>query len=117
MTLPYGKTRLYLFTRREPVDTEEATGGRDIFNEKPLAEEMVNASDLAATSSTSLARTAIIHTTLGDIHIKLFPDEVGRCRLTQGRSRLDWAWLLRGASPPTLRIWGFECNSPEFRRL
>ena len=49
-----------------------------MFNEKPLAEEMVSAASLAATASTSLARTAIIHTTYGDIHVKLFPDECPR---------------------------------------
>jgi peptidylprolyl isomerase domain and WD repeat-containing protein 1 len=71
----FQKTRLYLFTRREPEDAEDAVGGRDVFNEKPLAEEMVSAASLAATASTSLARTAVIHTTFGDIHVKLFPDE------------------------------------------
>jgi len=71
----FQKTRLYLFTRREPKDAEDAVGGRDVFNEKPLAEEMVSAASLAATASTSLARTAVIHTTFGDIHVKLFPDE------------------------------------------
>ena len=71
----FQKTRLYLFTRREPEDWDDAVGGRDVFNEKPLADEMVAAASLAATASTSLARSAVIHTTLGDIHVKLFPDE------------------------------------------
>lgn len=76
MCSAFQKTRLYLFTRREPEDVEDAgAGGRDVFNEKPLAEEMVSAASLAATASTSLARTAVIHTTYGDIHVKLFPDE------------------------------------------
>jgi len=71
----FHKTRVYLFTRREPEDTDDAAGGRDVFNEKPLAEEMIAPAALAATADTSLARNCTIHTTVGDIHLKLFPDE------------------------------------------
>jgi peptidylprolyl isomerase domain and WD repeat-containing protein 1 len=34
----FHKTRLYLFTSREPEDGDDAAGGRDVFNEKPLAD-------------------------------------------------------------------------------
>ena len=33
----FQKSRLYLFTRREPEDGDDAGGGRDVFNEKPAA--------------------------------------------------------------------------------
>jgi peptidylprolyl isomerase domain and WD repeat-containing protein 1 len=67
--------RFYLFTTRLPSkDSEEGTG-RDVFNEKPTKDEL--ALNVAGKKKSSrLARSAIIHTTLGDIHIKLFPDLV-----------------------------------------
>ena len=70
----FHKTRLYLFTSREPEDGDDAAGGRDVFNEKPLADERVSAASLVPTASTSLARSAVIHTTVGDIHVQMFPD-------------------------------------------
>jgi peptidylprolyl isomerase domain and WD repeat-containing protein 1 len=45
-----------------------------VFNEKPLADERVSAASLVPTASTSLARSAVIHTTVGDIHVQMFPD-------------------------------------------
>jgi len=70
----YKKQRFYMFSRREPVEPEgESMGetGRDVFNEKPTKEEHISAQP----SSRQLGRTATVHTTMGDIHIKLFPDE------------------------------------------
>ncbi|KAJ3345581.1 hypothetical protein HDU91_007304 [Kappamyces sp. JEL0680] len=64
----FRKNRFYLFTRREP-DSSSGSGGRDIFNEKPTRDEQT----LAATILTKDVSTAIIHTTFGDIYIKLFP--------------------------------------------
>ena len=75
----YGKQRLYLFTNREPEETEEAQG-RDIFNERPVGEEaaaMLAAGGGGAGPVMDLPRGAVIHTTRGDIWVKLFPDEVG----------------------------------------
>lgn len=46
--------------------------GRDVFNEKP-SESAKSAGQ--ALPSSRLARSAIIHTTVGDIFIKLFPTE------------------------------------------
>ena len=31
----FHKTRVYLFTRREPEDGDDAVGGRDVFNGSP----------------------------------------------------------------------------------
>ena len=45
----FQKSRLYLFTRREPDDGDDAGGGRDVFNEKPAAHDVV-APTLAASS-------------------------------------------------------------------
>ncbi|KAF8627410.1 hypothetical protein AX17_006225 [Amanita inopinata Kibby_2008] len=70
----YKRARFHLFTRSEPED--EKSGDRDVFNERPTREEQT----IATTALTSgkngpspLANSATIHTTLGDIHIRLFP--------------------------------------------
>eukprot|EP01099_Mayorella_cantabrigiensis_P005333 TRINITY_DN4223_c0_g1_i1.p1 TRINITY_DN4223_c0_g1~~TRINITY_DN4223_c0_g1_i1.p1 ORF type:complete len:663 (+),score=156.82 TRINITY_DN4223_c0_g1_i1:65-1990(+) len=70
----FKKHRFYYFTQREPEepDTEDVHSGRDVFNEKPTKEEQTI---IAQPSNKNLGKGAIIHTTFGDIHIKLFPDE------------------------------------------
>lgn len=69
----FKKNRFYMFTRREPDDMKSADAERDVFNEKPSKEELVSATQDA--SYTRVAGTAILYTTMGDIHIKLFPKE------------------------------------------
>lgn len=69
----FKKNRLYLFSKREPDDKMNGESNRDIFNEKPSKEEMV-----AATEDilyTRIADSAVIHTTFGDIILKLFGKE------------------------------------------
>ncbi|XP_025109974.1 LOW QUALITY PROTEIN: peptidylprolyl isomerase domain and WD repeat-containing protein 1-like [Pomacea canaliculata] len=69
----FKKNRFYMFTHREPEDTHKGDSERDIFNEKPSKEEV-----LAATQDSAYTRvsdTCIIHTTMGDIHCKLFAKE------------------------------------------
>ncbi|KAJ9519253.1 hypothetical protein QJQ45_017913 [Haematococcus lacustris] len=99
----FKRQRLYLFSRREPKDIEEgqdASGAaaaaagkcpashqaaaplnmsraRDVFNEKPSLEDMM-AAEGEAGGPLVLPRGVIIHTTKGDITIKLFPDECPR---------------------------------------
>lgn len=64
------RSRFYLFTR----ETESTAVERDIFNEKPTREE---ASMAAATkASLKLPRNATLHTSLGDVHLRLFPEQV-----------------------------------------
>uniref|UniRef100_A0A914CWE9 peptidylprolyl isomerase n=1 Tax=Acrobeloides nanus TaxID=290746 RepID=A0A914CWE9_9BILA len=73
----YKRNRFYLFTNAEPYSTEDETEGtenRDIFNEKPLKEDIVTSVEQAAPES-KLSTKATIHTTYGDIHIELFPNE------------------------------------------
>eukprot|EP00053_Salpingoeca_punica_P011903 m.106158 g.106158 ORF g.106158 m.106158 type:complete len:628 (+) comp15809_c0_seq2:41-1924(+) len=65
------KNRFFIFTQREPEETGGEVG-RDKFNEKPTKEEQMIA---AAGTEKKLAESAIIHTVLGDIHLKLFPAE------------------------------------------
>ena len=74
----FKKKRFYLFTRREPDETAAADGleggGRDVFNEKPTADELV----MRAEQSVQLGSEAVLRTTLGDIKIRLFGAECPR---------------------------------------
>lgn len=41
-------------SRREPEEPEDATKGRDVFNEKPPADELLAVSDIGKSVTTSL---------------------------------------------------------------
>eukprot|EP01133_Synstelium_polycarpum_P018254 gene18254-21844_t len=69
--LAYKKQRFYMFTRREPEDNDNPDLGRDVFNEKITKDEAM----MMHHASRQQYRNAIIHTTKGDIHCMLFPDE------------------------------------------
>lgn len=69
----FKKNRFYLFTCREPEDTKSIDAERDIFNEKPSKEDIIAATE--SSSQQQLYNSCIIHTTMGDIHVKLFPKE------------------------------------------
>ncbi|XP_073014372.1 peptidyl-prolyl cis-trans isomerase CYP71 isoform X2 [Typha latifolia] len=71
----FKKHRIYLFSRREPEEPEDATKGRDVFNEKPPPEELLAVSDLGKATTTSLPDSLVMHTSLGDIHLRLYPEE------------------------------------------
>lgn len=62
-----GKVRFYMFTNEEEISKST----RDIFNEKPTN---LNARKAAVAKTAESGTSAIIHTTYGDIHIRLFPD-------------------------------------------
>jgi peptidylprolyl isomerase domain and WD repeat-containing protein 1 len=73
----FKKKRFFTFSKREPSEEESVTG-RDIFNEKPSREEMeVAALNVPSQHSMKgkLAKAATIHTTFGDLQLKLFPDQ------------------------------------------
>ncbi|XP_015781603.1 peptidylprolyl isomerase domain and WD repeat-containing protein 1-like [Tetranychus urticae] len=69
----FKKGRFYIFTRRDPEANEDGVGERDIFNEKPPKEVMIAAMESSVRSR--IFEAAVIHTTMGDIHVKLFPKE------------------------------------------
>ncbi|KAJ4295821.1 Peptidyl-prolyl cis-trans isomerase cyp15 [Collariella sp. IMI 366227] len=62
-----GKVRFYMFTNEEEI----SKSSRDVQNEKPtlLGQKKVEEKKKAETGT-----AAIVHTTYGDIHIRLFPD-------------------------------------------
>ncbi|KAL1990507.1 hypothetical protein VTN49DRAFT_6346 [Thermomyces lanuginosus] len=65
----YGKVRFYMFTN----ETEISKSTRDVRNEKPQANDSVESQGTEAKQSESSGTSAILHTTMGDIHIRLFP--------------------------------------------
>lgn len=71
----FKRHRIYLFSRREPEEPEDTTKGRDVFNEKPPPDELLAVSDIGNSVTTSLPDNVILHTTIGDIHMKLYPEE------------------------------------------
>ncbi|CAG8473316.1 2335_t:CDS:10 [Acaulospora colombiana] len=68
----FKRNRFFMFTTREPDAHESHKGDRDVYNEKPSREEQTVAS--ATPTKQKLGNTAILRTTLGDIHIRLFPE-------------------------------------------
>jgi len=70
----YKKHRVYFFSKRLPDDIEDAATGRDVFNEKPKEDELLDA-DVVPAAAVSMPRVAILHTNKGDIRLKLYPDE------------------------------------------
>ena len=70
----FNKVRMYIFSSHEPEESDDAATGRDVFNEKPRAEELLAASALPSAGA-GVAKSAVIHTTLGDIHVQFFPNE------------------------------------------
>nr|KAJ0189123.1 hypothetical protein LSAT_V11C800406050 [Lactuca sativa] len=51
--------RIYLFSRREPEEPDDATKGRDVFNEKPPPDELMAASDIGKSVTTSLPENVL----------------------------------------------------------
>ncbi|XP_068142122.1 peptidylprolyl isomerase domain and WD repeat-containing protein 1 [Drosophila tropicalis] len=68
----YKKNRFYLYSRRLPSDLQDVD--RDIFNEKPSKEDTIAVPE--ATVIQRIYENVVLHTTKGDIHMKLFFKEV-----------------------------------------
>ncbi|RYP64271.1 hypothetical protein DL771_008830 [Monosporascus sp. 5C6A] len=67
VTTAIGKVRFYMFTNEEEISKSQ----RDVQNEKPT---LLNPKKAVETKAAESGRAAIMHTTYGDIHIRLFPD-------------------------------------------
>jgi peptidylprolyl isomerase domain and WD repeat-containing protein 1 len=68
VTTGFAKLRFYLFTN----ETEVSKSTRDVHNEKPRDIDSA-AATTASSKSGELGTSAILHTTMGDIHLRLFP--------------------------------------------
>lgn len=63
-----------MFTKRHPDDNNKnGDTDRDVFNEKPSKEDVISATE--SSGFQRVYENAIIHTEMGDIHIKLFVKE------------------------------------------
>lgn len=65
------KQRFYLYSRRMPSDLQDID--RDVFNEKPSKEDIIAVPE--GQGIQKLYESTTIHTTHGDIHLKLFANE------------------------------------------
>jgi peptidylprolyl isomerase domain and WD repeat-containing protein 1 len=65
-TTGFGKVRFYMFTNEEQISKSE----RDVQNEKPR----VISSKKQEVKKAETGTSAVLHTTYGDIHIRLFPE-------------------------------------------
>jgi peptidylprolyl isomerase domain and WD repeat-containing protein 1 len=70
----YKRNRFYMFTKREPPEEAEKAK-RDILNEKPTEKDI---QQYAQQKSNTLASQVVLETSLGEIHIKLYPKECPR---------------------------------------
>lgn len=67
----YKKQRFYMYSRRLPSDLQDVD--RDVFNEQPSKEDILSVTE--SQPATKIYDNAVIHTTFGDIHMKLFGKE------------------------------------------
>mmetsp|Transcript_468 Transcript_468/g.1402 ORF Transcript_468/g.1402 Transcript_468/m.1402 type:complete len:311 (-) Transcript_468:542-1474(-) len=86
VALAYKKRRLHVFSHSDPVSEAEKNGddeeavimNRDVMNEPPDADDMMVAGGGRGESENKLGSEAILRTTKGDIHVRLFPNAVPR---------------------------------------
>jgi peptidylprolyl isomerase domain and WD repeat-containing protein 1 len=92
VALAYDKRRFYVFSHLDPLkqaeeDHDKETNAdndpaamRDMWNEPPTAEDRLGmrGTDMRGNQNEAakVGSTAILRTTMGDIHIKLFPADV-----------------------------------------
>ncbi|XP_053677501.1 peptidylprolyl isomerase domain and WD repeat-containing protein 1 [Anopheles nili] len=67
----YKKQRFYLYTRRLPSDLQDIE--RDVFNEKPSKEDIISVTEGQGVQK--IYDNAVLHTTMGDVHLRLFGKE------------------------------------------
>uniref|UniRef100_S4PBM6 peptidylprolyl isomerase n=1 Tax=Pararge aegeria TaxID=116150 RepID=S4PBM6_9NEOP len=72
----YKKNRFYMFSRRSPDDVKSPDADRDIFNEKPSKEDIISATEGQGVQR--LYEQAVLHTSLGDVHVRLFGKDAPR---------------------------------------
>ncbi|KAL4890002.1 peptidyl-prolyl cis-trans isomerase [Aspergillus ambiguus] len=65
----FAKVRFYLFTN----ETEVSKASRDVHNERAAPDGAGAAGRAAAQKPRDMGSSAVLHTTLGDIHLRLFP--------------------------------------------
>jgi peptidylprolyl isomerase domain and WD repeat-containing protein 1 len=78
VALAYQQRRFYVFSHTDPLKEEDNDAiSRDIWNEAPTAQDRLLGSEggnQRGSSQASSFAKAILRTTMGDIHIKLFQE-------------------------------------------
>lgn len=69
------KLRFYLFTRREPSDTEIDKVGRDLMNERLTGSQAISQNLQKPQKERQLPSKAVIYTSMGEIHLELYGDQ------------------------------------------
>ena len=73
----FKKNRFFLFSKRNPDEAKEGSFvERDVFNERPSREDMLAATE--APLQERLFERCCIHTSMGDIHCRLFINQTPR---------------------------------------
>jgi peptidylprolyl isomerase domain and WD repeat-containing protein 1 len=112
----FKKNRFYLYSRRLPSDVQEID--RDVFNEQPTKEEI-----LAVTDSNPVQKifdNAIIHTTYGDVFMKLFGKECPKTVenfCVHGKNGYYNGHLFHRVIRGFMIQTGGECCLPTFKRF
>ena len=85
ITLAFNKKRFYIFSHVDPIkniedddgkEQQESILARDILNEPPDVDDLLFKNmEGAAAQERGLGQEAILRTTMGDIHIRLYPNE------------------------------------------
>lgn len=89
ITTAFHKKRFYVFSHLDPIAKAEESGdseeqqmaaiSRDILNEPPDADDLIlDHVQRDGEKESKLGKEAILRTTMGDIHIRLFPEETPR---------------------------------------
>ncbi|GBP50529.1 Peptidylprolyl isomerase domain and WD repeat-containing protein 1 [Eumeta japonica] len=68
--------QFYMFSRRSPDDIKSPDADRDIFNEKPSKEDIISATEGQGVQR--VYEQAVLHTSLGDVHVRLFGKDAPR---------------------------------------
>ena len=79
IALAYSQRRFYVFSHLDPLKEDENVEGvsRDVWNEAPTAQDQLLASEgnhAGGGSQSATYSKAILRTSMGDIHFKLFPE-------------------------------------------
>jgi peptidylprolyl isomerase domain and WD repeat-containing protein 1 len=78
VALAFDKKRFYVISHEDPLDQEDTENvRRDVLNEPPDADDRLVLGG-ASSGEKKVASEAILRTTMGDIHIKLFAQDVPR---------------------------------------
>ena len=69
------KLRFYLFTRREPSETEIDKVGRDLMNERLNNAQSGQQAQQKPQKEKKLPNKAVIYTSMGEIHLELYSEQ------------------------------------------